>query len=401
MSVPLSVLIPDGEEILALHVARCLAQIKGVKLYILSGTPQTWCRFSRHRQLYKFEPIGADLEERVEIIAEMARRHHIDVLLPVSDEGIEFVATKYPALSRITAISPVPNIHTLRLARNKWTLHEFAVKQQLPVPPAVLVTFTSAFYARLADLEFPVLLKPTSEGGGKGIKRFDDLPALKKYLETQDVEKLRNKYLVESYIPGLDLGLSVLCRRGEILAFTVQRGLAAARFGRLKAMQFIEQERVLEIGQRLLSALNWNGVAHIDMRYDERNGQVKIIELNPRFWGSLPGSLVAGVNFPYLACLAAMNVPFPMPSYRLGKYLHTGIAAKELLLRPLGKSKLNEFTFAETGLKFLVTDPLPEMINWARRTGLLRKIEIHPLPLNPSASITPADPGELAARSSP
>jgi predicted ATP-grasp superfamily ATP-dependent carboligase len=127
------------------------------------------------------------------------------------------------------------------------------------------------------------------------------------------------------------------------------------------AMQFIEQPQVLENGRKLLSALEWSGVAHIDMRYDETDGQFKIVDVNARYWGSLLGSFVVGVNFPYLACLVALEIPFPMPQYRSGKYMHTTTAVKEMILKLLGKSRLSRFAFSETGLRFFVTDPLPEV----------------------------------------
>jgi predicted ATP-grasp superfamily ATP-dependent carboligase len=374
MVMKLSVLIPDGEERIALHVVRCLAQVRQIKLYVLSSESQTWCQFSRCRHLYKFLPLGTDLEERVKATVEMVEQYNIDIILPVSTAGINFVTNKYEALSAVAAISPVPDLQTLNLAMDKWSLHQFAIEQQFPVPPTVSVNFEATFYSKLADLEYPVLLKPTIGMGGQGIQSFADPFTLQRYLEAQDVEQLRNKYVVQSYIPGLDLGLSVLCRHGEILAFTIQQGLIAERFGPLKAMKFIEQENVLEIGQKLLSALHWNGVAHIDMRYDERNGQIKIIEMNTRFWGSLLGSLVVGVNFPYLACQAALDIPFPTPQYQLGKYLHTGPAAKQLLLKPFGRSEMKGFAFNETGLKFFVVDPLPEIIDWTSRLRLVRRV---------------------------
>ena len=90
-------------------------------------------------------------------------------------------------------------------------------------------------------MEYPVLLKPTSGTDGQGIRRFDTPSDLRTFFKGQDEALLNGKYLVQSFIPGSDLGLSVLCQDGKILAFTIQRGLisAAHRFGPLMAMEFI------------------------------------------------------------------------------------------------------------------------------------------------------------------
>ena len=39
---------------------------------------------------------------------------------------------------------------------------------------------------------------------------------------------------------------------------------------------------------------------NIEFRIDSRDGVPKIMEVNPRFWGSLQLSILSGVDFPYL-----------------------------------------------------------------------------------------------------
>jgi predicted ATP-grasp superfamily ATP-dependent carboligase len=364
MANKLSVLIPDGENEHVLWTARSLAHSNQVKLHILSNERWTPVRFSRHCRLYKFLPSGSDHKTRLNALAEIAKRVHADIILPVSEEGVLFATTQREGLSQLAALPPIPDIDSLQIARNKWLLNQFACQHDLPVPKSALVTLDPDFDQRISNLEYPVLLKPTSLTDGQGIQRFDTPSDLRGFLKSQDETLFKDKYFVQTYVPGSDLGLSVLCQNGEILAFTIQRGIISEtqRFGPLMALEFIRQDDVLEIGQKLLSALRWNGIAQIDFRRDSRDGQVKILEMNARYWGSLLGSLVAGVNFPYLACLAAQGISFPVPTYRLCKYAHATTAIKEGLLGVVGKNSLKGFSFQETGLKFFLTDPLPELI---------------------------------------
>jgi predicted ATP-grasp superfamily ATP-dependent carboligase len=359
----LSVLIPDGEDPLALMVARCLARVPNTKLFIVSSKRWTLSRFTRYHCSFEFRPRMGDSKERIETLIEFIRTYGVDVVLPVSERGAEFVAISYEALVEFAAITPLPSPQALRLAINKWSLFEFASELGLPMPASIQVTLDNAFYDALSALEYPVLLKPTCEAGGKGIIKFEGPDKLRAHLRTQGVELTRNKHIVQSYTPGVDLGLSVLCENGSILAYTIQQGLKAQYLGRLKAMQFVRRDDVLEIGQKLLSALNWSGVAHIDFRHDARDGKAKMLEVNGRYWGSLLGSLVAGVNFPHLACLTALGISFVMPTYQLKKYIQTGTAAKDFIGRLLGKSELGGFSFSETGWKFFVADPMPQVVN--------------------------------------
>jgi hypothetical protein len=55
-----------------------------------------------------------------------------------------------------------------------------------------------------------------------------------------------------------------------------------------------------------------------------------------------------------------LEIPFPLPDYELARYFHTKTAVKENLLRILGKSREARYTLRETGLRFLVADPVAE-----------------------------------------
>jgi predicted ATP-grasp superfamily ATP-dependent carboligase len=95
------------------------------------------------------------------------------------------------------------------------------------------------------------------------------------------------------------------------------------------------------------------------MRHDERDGQVKVIELNPRFWRSLLGSLAVGVNFPYLACLHALGRAPVAPVPEAGRYLHETRIAMRQLFHQHGAQ--HPYRFRDTVLTESVRDPLPEL----------------------------------------
>ena len=105
----------------------------------------------------------------------------------------------------------------------------------------------------------------------------------------------------------------------------------------------------------------WNGVAHIDMRIDAEDGEVKIFELNSRFWGSILGSLRAGVNFPHLACLSALKIPFPKPCYKEGEiYFVRGISG-----RVEGRDDV-PYSWRRSNIPFVLADPFPEITHRLR-----------------------------------
>jgi predicted ATP-grasp superfamily ATP-dependent carboligase len=55
-----------------------------------------------------------------------------------------------------------------------------------------------------------------------------------------------------------------------------------------------------------MDELDWHGVAHLDFVAD-REGNFKLIEINPRLWGALSLAVNAGIDFPYLWYRSALG----------------------------------------------------------------------------------------------
>jgi predicted ATP-grasp superfamily ATP-dependent carboligase len=65
------------------------------------------------------------------------------------------------------------------------------------------------------------------------------------------------------------------------------------------AAESVYDEKLKDVGKKLLDALSWHGVAMVEFKLDEADNQFKLMEINPKFWGSLDLAIAAGVDFPY------------------------------------------------------------------------------------------------------
>ena len=79
--------------------------------------------------------------------------------------------------------------------------------------------------------------------------------------------------------------------------------------------------RLEELGLRLLRALRWNGVAMVEFRKAAVDGDYRLMEINPRFWGSLDLSIAAGADCPYLAVCRDRDSVAPQMAVRSTRYL--------------------------------------------------------------------------------
>ncbi|MEN9561838.1 MAG: hypothetical protein RIR73_82 [Chloroflexota bacterium] len=341
----LSILIPDGDSPFAPHVLACLARIRGVQVHLISKKKNPLTRFSRKTYSFHLLSEGQTLLQGV---AEVCARQKIDLCIPVDTDGIYYFAENREALRHLVALSVIDSAQNFRRVWDKGLLADFLFRQGLPHP------LTATTRAAFDSLQFPVLIKPRLWGGGVGIEKFAERGMLLKKIEAEP--GFFDEYVVQSFLEGSDIDCSVLCKDGEILAYTIQRGLFAnieAGFQAADAIEFIHDADVLQVTSKLMRALCWNGVAHVDLRRGI-DGRVVVIEINPRFWGSLEGSLHAGVNFPQLLLTLSLGESFQQPEFSNLRYAGAFSTIKRKLKRKPSVSLLRE-----TNLPNYFYDPLP------------------------------------------
>src|SRR6185503_6339152 len=76
---------------------------------------------------------------------------------------------------------------------------------------------------------------------------------------------------------------------------------------------------LLEASQRLMQAIRYTGVAMAEFIVNPKSGQWVFLEINGRFWGSLPLAVAAGADFPYYLYRLLVEDNRDLPTdYRLG-----------------------------------------------------------------------------------
>ena len=97
----------------------------------------------------------------------------------------------------------------------------------------------------------------------------------------------------------------------------------------------------------------------VEFKLDARDGDYKLMEVNPKFWGSLDLAIAAGVDFPWLTVQVALGNPFPpVADYVRGlrfqwvfsDLLHAAARPRDLgsVLRDLGSPRVaNDVSFRD------------------------------------------------------
>jgi predicted ATP-grasp superfamily ATP-dependent carboligase len=85
-----------------------------------------------------------------------------------------------------------------------------------------------------------------------------------------------------------------------------------AEFGRASTfVETIELPILEELSERFLRAINYYGLVELEYKFDQADGQYKLLDVNGRTWGYHSIGCKAGVDFPYMlfADLAGDDIP--------------------------------------------------------------------------------------------
>ena len=174
----------------------------------------------------------------------------------------------------------------------------------------------------------------------------------------------------QKFIEGFDVTCNVLCKNGDIQAYTMQKAalMKSVKVTPQHEFSFFNDDDLLGLMKDLMKALKWSGVANIDFRFDKKDNTYKVIEINPRFWLNTEASALVGVNFPYLYCLSTLNEKIEFTPVNKGDFLHLKALVKRLQRNPFLIFRIN-YLYSNTPIRFIIKDPFVLWCKFMWRTN--------------------------------
>lgn len=257
----------------------------------------------------------------------------VETLLEAAGEGGVLVPVFTPAVFKMSWDEPkiarraktlVPTPSALEEAHDKARCTKLARSLGVPVPrtssPAengVDIRDASAMLKWAQDLPYPVMLKYRSgeDAGLPASLRYRMCSSPEEVLEAyRQMETVQTAPIAQEYVAGEDYGTALLYDKdGRPVASFTYRSIRERPRGAGPTVYCVSEDcpELVDYSHRLLSALNWRGMAMLDFRRG-LDGKFRFLEVNPRFWGSLALAVEAGVDFPllyYRACLGEDIAP--------------------------------------------------------------------------------------------
>jgi carbamoyl-phosphate synthase large subunit len=223
----------------------------------------------------------------------MVADNKIDVVIPISDDDALVVAHARDASPDIPAFV-APPLESVKIARDKIATFKFAQKLGLPTPESVVARDADEAAAAVGHFGFPAVLKAPVSLASTGVSIVATADEMRRALVTLPAGPL----LVQKFIPGDFVGATGFAANGTLIDSFSFRALSQPSGTPPYSFTF-DSPRLHEMLQRIVAELNWTGGIDLDVMRDNA-GNLFLMEINPRFSGTLVFADKLGIDLPAL-----------------------------------------------------------------------------------------------------
>ena len=285
--------IPSGDFV-GLSIVRSLGKKNINTTVICENNLAKWASFS------KYCNNKIILGNTQDIISNFSEEY---IIMPILENQIIELTKKR---NRYHCTFAFPEYPVLEMASDKKFVMERAKELDIPCPETIFLgeidPGSDKFDKITCDLKYPVVIKPVHGGGGEGVS-FVHSPDQLKMVYNESTKEF-GPVIIQEKIPFNErYSVGILMNFDhEVRRFCVLRELRYYPLdtGPATLVETIERPDLVSYSQRILESMNFYGVAELDFVNDPRTNTPKLLEINPRFWGSLQGAISAGVDFPFL-----------------------------------------------------------------------------------------------------
>ena len=309
------VLVTDSSERAALAVIRSLGR-RGIEVVAADSTSFNTGFLSKYcsrRVIYP--PPQKNKSKFVDSMLRLVKNENFDLLIPITDFTMIPILERRDEFEEYVKVA-APPYKTAIKAFDKARTIKIAEEQGISCPRTFLLGDPDDLKVA-ENLKYPVVVKPRMKvlwiedraimvkvTPGNYAYNSEDL--MKKYVKItsqfNSFDIPHDFFMIQEFAEGKGYGVEALMHNSELKAIFMHKRLREYPItgGASTLRVSVRNEKLMNYAVDLLNAMDWQGVAMVEFKLDELSGDAKLLEVNGRFWGSLPLAITAGVDFPYL-----------------------------------------------------------------------------------------------------
>lgn len=253
-------------------------------------------------------------------ILDEAQRKGIDVILPLVTREL-FPLSRHREEFAANGISVIVSaFEGLEIANDKGRLHQFLDWRGIPTAAFRIIEEYSQLKGALSELGYPetqLCFKPCISNGSRGFRiisdsidkhdlLFNQKPSHVYISSAEMHEVLASKpfppLLINEYLPGDEFSVDCLIQDGRFITAVPRLRKRMLQGISIKG-EVVRNDEIIEYCRLISESLMLHGNIGIQVKAD-RNGNFRILEINPRVQGTIVAARGAGINLPLLAVYA-------------------------------------------------------------------------------------------------
>lgn len=314
-----------------------------------------------------FSTIEKNPESLKSELEKLRERFEYIVVYPTDDLQLELL---YEISDEITEYCFLPfNKTSLKESLDKNTQYRFCEEIGVPYPKTLYIAEPSHFDL-IENIKFPVLMKPNKRDDLKTkVFRniyFDNMSSFKrsaKLIEGYLSQGIH--FLMSEFIPGDDTNIYAYTgyrsKDGKILNEWIGKKLNQFPdlFGVFSSASNEAPEIIRLHGRKLLEGMDIFGIAEPEFKFDYRDGEYKLMEINLRSMMWHRTGNLSGVNLQYTQWCNAIGCKSPTQVQKMDTIVHYVYMKHEILNLFYRKNYLKSFVgnvFGSDNREFAVFD---------------------------------------------
>lgn len=273
-------------------------------------------------------------DDFIDAVLAICKAEKVDVVLPIVTRELMKFSLNRDRFEAVGTKVSVMKPETLEIVNNKAHLLTALKDAGIPTPEFIVAHTADEVEAACYSLGFPngpVCVKCAVGNGSRGVRILDftvskyDLFFNQKpnsmYISFSELmETLRERdeipeMLVMEFLPGVEYSVDIIMQQGLPHGVVIRRGLSVLT-SNMMSLVIEDNADIAEYAIHAAQAVGADGNFGFDLLLN-REGEPRIIEMNPRLTGGVVACSAAGVNLPYLGVKQMLGESFPscLPVY--------------------------------------------------------------------------------------